>query len=102
MIDAPDIQVRTGAARFKYGAAAVFVSLLLGSGAGIVMARIAPSDKFSWAGLAVAPLWILLEIAFESHTELVGYSSSAARVAAGTALLVSFYVAWFLVRPLVA
>ena len=101
MIDAPENQARPGGARLIYGAAAVFISLLLGSGAGIVMARIAPSDKFSWAGLAVAPLWILLEIAFESHTELVGYSSGAARVAAGTALLVSFYVAWFLVRPLV-
>ena len=101
MIDAPINRVRATSARLAYGAAAVFVYLLLGSGAGIVMAMLAPSDTFSWAGLAVAPLWILLEIVFESHTELVGYSSGTARVAAGVALLGSFYVAWFLVRPLV-
>jgi len=37
---------------------AASISASLGIGAGVLMAYIAPGDKFSWAGLAVAPLWL--------------------------------------------
>ena len=52
--------------------AATAFSGLLGAGAGVLMAHVAPEDKFSWAGLAAAPLWLLLEIVFESVVAIFG------------------------------
>jgi hypothetical protein len=80
-------------------AAATF-SALLGAGAGILMAYVAPGDKFSWAGLAVAPLWLLLEIVFELIVGIFGAYSRIARVSVTSAVLLGFYIAWFSIRPL--
>lgn len=62
------------------------------------MARIAPDDKFSWAGLAIAPLWIVLEFFFEGVVEVLGSYSKAVRVISLLALLAGFYIAWFALR----
>ena len=83
-----------------YVLAAAIVSGLLGIGAGMLMAYIAPGDKFSWAGLAVAPLWLAIEIAFEFMVGLFGSYSRMARASVTAAVLLGFYAAWFLVRPL--
>ena len=93
-------------ARFGVGAAVIAtisasaIAALLGAGAGVAMAQVAPNDKFSWAGLAVAPLWLLLEIVFELFVGVFGSYSRIARIAVTTALLLGFYIAWFVVRPL--
>ena len=86
-------------ARATYGSTAVLIAAILGAGSGALMARFAPVDEYSWAGLAIAPLWMVVEAAFESYVELVGYSSRASRILAGVALLVGFYVAWYSLRP---
>lgn len=62
----------------------------LGLGSGSLLAWLAPSDEFSWAGLAVLPLWFLLEVFFEV--------AGAVRAMSGVAALLGFYVAWFALR----
>ena len=47
-----------------YAAGAVVLALVLGIAAGALIAKIAPENKFSWAGLAIAPLWFGIEIFF--------------------------------------
>ena len=79
---------------------AATISASLGVGAGVLMAHVAPGDKFSWAGLAAAPLWLAIEIAFEFWAALFGSYSRMARASVTGAVLLGFYAAWFLVRPL--
>jgi hypothetical protein len=76
------------------------ISALLGIGGAVLMTSISPGDKFSWAGLAVAPLWLLLEIVFEFNVGMFGARSRLARIVATTTLLLGFYVTWFAIRPL--
>ena len=80
--------------------AAASFSALLGAGAGLGMAYVAPGDKFSWAGLAVAPLWLALELFFELIVGIFGAYSRIARASVTIAVLLGFYIAWFFVRPL--
>ena len=79
---------------------AATISAALGVGAGVLMAHIAPGDKFSWAALAVAPLWLAIEIVFEFWVALFGAYSRIARASVTAAVTLGFYAAWFLVRPL--
>jgi hypothetical protein len=81
-----------------YAVGATVLACILGLGAGAVMARFAPSDDFSWAGLVVAPLWFLLEVFFEITVGVLGYRTKATRVASTIAVLLGFYVAWFALR----
>lgn len=83
---------------FSYAIGAVALAGLLGSGSGAAMARIAPQNKFSWAGLAIAPLWFLLELFFESIVAILGAYVKVVRVASTIAVVAGFYVAWFLSR----
>jgi hypothetical protein len=76
------------------------IAALLGVAAGVAMAHVAPNVKFSWAGLAVAPLWFLLEIVFELFVGVFGSYSRVARIVVTTSLLLGFYIAWFAARPL--
>jgi hypothetical protein len=74
------------------------ISGLLGVGLGVTMARISPEDKFSWTGLAVLPLWFILEIVFELIVGIFGSYSKIARITVTIAVLLGFYIAWFSVR----
>ncbi|MBI5020447.1 MAG: hypothetical protein HZB59_03330 [Ignavibacteriales bacterium] len=74
------------------------ISGLLGVGLGVTMARISPDDKFSWAGLAVFPLWFILEITFELFIGIFGSYSKIARITVTTVVLLGFHIAWFSVR----
>jgi hypothetical protein len=76
------------------------IAALLGAGAGVVMAQVAPGNKFSWAGLAIVPLWFLLDVVFELIVGVFGSYSRFARIAVTSALLLGFYIAWFTVRTL--
>lgn len=71
---------------------------LLGLGSGMLMARIAPENKFSWAGLAIAPLWFLLEMFFEGVVAVIGANAKAVRIASTVAVVAGFYIAWFVFR----
>ena len=74
------------------------LACLLGASAGALLGWLAPADKFSWAGLAVAPLWLLLELYFEGVVVALGHRTKAARISSTIAVLVGFYVAWFATR----
>lgn len=64
----------------------------------MLMARLAPQNKFSWAGLAIAPLWFLLEFFFEGVVALLGKYTKIVRVASTVAVVAGFYIAWFVFR----
>jgi hypothetical protein len=74
----------------------------MGLGSGALMARLAPSDKFSWVGLAIVPLWLLLEVFFEFAVGIFGARSNASRIASGIAVIVGFAIAWFAIRGVAA
>ena len=81
-----------------YAAGAVVLALVLGIAAGALIAKIAPENKFSWAGLAIAPLWFGIEIFFEGVVAVLGAHAKAVRVLSTVAVIVGFYVAWFALR----
>jgi len=83
---------------FGHVFAAVFLAGLFGLGAGTLMARFTPENKFSWAGLAIAPLWLLIEILFEGVIASIGAYTKAVRIASTLSVVVGFYIAWFIVR----
>ena len=85
-----------------YAAAAALLAAGFGYGAGAFMAWLAPANKFSWAGLIVAPIWFLLELFFEAIVEAVGHRTRAARASSTIAAIAGFYVAWFLIRGVAA
>lgn len=64
----------------------------------MLMARLAPQNKFSWAGLAIAPLWLWLEVFFEGVVALLGAYAKIVRVASTVAIVAGFYIAWFMFR----
>ena len=88
----PDIQP------ISHAAAAVALAAGLGLGSGALLAWLLPSDNFSWVGLAVLPLWFLLELFFEGVVAVLGARSRATRIASAVALLAGFYFAWFALR----
>ena len=69
---------------------------IFGIGSGALMAYLAPIDKFTWAGLAITPLWLFLEICFESITNIA--SSPRVRISAIVSVLAGFYGAWIWLR----
>ena len=79
---------------------ALLVATALGAGTGWLMATLAPANKFSWLGLALIPLWFLLEIVFELAAAALGSPSKISRILAITGLVSGFYVVWFLVKGL--
>ena len=79
-------------------AATILLASILGVALGALFARIAPEDKFSWVGLAMVPLWLLLEIFLEGAVFLRGAQSKYVRLLSTITLLSGFYVAWFAFR----
>jgi hypothetical protein len=75
---------------------------VLGALSGTLLAWVAPSNKFSWAGIALVPLWFLLEIYFEVVVAVLGNRAKATRIASVIAVLSGFYVAWFALRGVAA
>lgn len=66
------------------------------------MATLAPADKLSWVGLALVPLWLLLELFFEGVAAVLGAHKKSARALSVIGLLGGFYVVWFLVKGFAA
>jgi len=83
---------------FSYSFGAVVLAGLLGLASGAVMARIAPQNKFSWAGLAIAPLWLILEVFFEGVVAILDAYAKVVRIASTIAVVAGFYIAWFVFR----
>jgi hypothetical protein len=76
----------------------VVLAGILGAASGALFAWLDPPDSFSWVGLAVAPLWLLLEFYFEGVVVALGHRTKLARVGFAIAVLVGFYAAWFAIR----
>ena len=81
-------------------AGAMVVAAALGAGAGATAAARLPSDKFAWTGLALLPLFVLLELFLGRLAVPFDDDRNAARFALAVALVVGFYGAWFGVRTL--
>ena len=79
---------------------ATIVAAALGAIAGAVIAAKLPSDKFAWTGLALVPLFVLLEISLKHLVLLFAGDRNAARFTLAGAIVVGFYGAWFGVRLL--
>ncbi|HXX83383.1 MAG TPA: hypothetical protein VEN29_05320 [Casimicrobiaceae bacterium] len=81
-------------------AAAMVAAAALGAVAGAMAAAKLPSDKFAWTGLALLPLFVLLELFLRHLAGLFDDDRNAARFALAGAIVVGFYGAWFGVRAL--
>ena len=79
--------------------ALVVLASIFGFGSGALVSHVAPSDKFSLVGLAVAPLWFLVELYFESVIGVLGVRSKSLRAFTTAAVLAGFYGAWFAFHP---
>ena len=78
--------------------AATAFALAIGLLAGSFFAETAPRDKFSWAGLAFIPVWLLLELLLRVAAEALPFDSKKARISVALALVLGFYIAWFASR----
>ena len=79
---------------------AIVVAAALGALVGAMAAIKLPSDKFAWTGLALVPLFVLLEVLLKYFVALFGGDRNSARFALAAAIVVGFYGAWFGVRLL--
>ena len=82
----------------RYACVIVAVAICIGLSSGAGMAKLAPSEKFSWAGLLIVPAWFLLEVFFDGVTELAGKGSKILRIISSIALMLGFGFAWYAMR----
>jgi uncharacterized membrane protein YpjA len=85
---------------FATSVGVVIFAAILGALSGLLMSLIAPSDKYSWAGLAIVPIWLLLEFYFEGISDSFGQYGRVARIVSTIALMASFYVVFLGFRGL--
>ena len=78
--------------------AATGFALSVGLLAGAFVAETAPRDKFSWAGLAFIPVWLLLELLLRVAAGVLLFDSTKARMPVVVALVLGFQIAWFASR----
>ncbi|GAB3006963.1 hypothetical protein [Arenimonas maotaiensis] len=69
----------------------VIFAAILGGFSGLLMSLIAPENIFSWAGLAVVPIWLLLDSYFELISDGFGQFGKAVRIVSTLAIVASFY-----------
>ena len=79
---------------------ALVVATSIGAGSACLMAMLAPTNKSSWLGLALIPLWFLLEALFELTAAVLGSPSKISRALAVAGLLGGFYATWFTIKGL--
>lgn len=87
-----------GAAINLSSGVATVIAAALGAIAGALAASKLPSDKFAWTGLALVPLFVVLEVFLKQLETLFGGDRNAARLTLAGAVVVGFYGAWFGVR----
>jgi hypothetical protein len=80
-------------------AAAVAVAAAAGAAAGLFAAWKIPAEKFAWTGIALVPLFALLEMIVGRAAPLFGGDEKAARLWLAGAAVAGFYAAWFVARP---
>lgn len=83
---------------FPHLIGACIVAAVMGFGIGALMAKLAPSNKFSVAGLLLVPAWLVIELVLELAVDALGAGSRASRTAGSIGIVGGFYLAWFLFR----
>ena len=84
--------------QFATSVGVVIFASILGALSGLLMSLIVPSDKYSWAGLAIVPIWLLLEIYFEGISDGFRQYDKVIRVVSTIALIAGFYVVFLGLR----
>ncbi|TMH34624.1 MAG: hypothetical protein E6H66_09485 [Betaproteobacteria bacterium] len=79
---------------------AMVTAAALGAVAGAIAGSKLPADQFAWTGLALLPLFVLLEVSLRRLVTLFGDDRNAARLALAGAIVIGFYGAWFGIRSL--
>ena len=74
---------------------AIVVAAALGAAAGALAVSMLSAEKFAWSGIALVPLFIVLEALLKHVVFLFGNDPSATRVSLAGAIVVGFYAAWF-------
>jgi hypothetical protein len=77
---------------------AIVVAGALGAASGALAASLLPADQFAWLGLALLPLFLLLESLLKYVLFAFNDDPGAARMWLAGAILVCFYAAWSLLR----
>ena len=80
-------------------ALAIVVAGALGATAGGLAVSLLPAEQFAWLGLALFPLFVLLESLLKYVVSAFNDDPGAARMWLAGAILVCFYAAWSLLRP---
>jgi uncharacterized membrane protein YfcA len=77
---------------------AIVVAGALGAAAGGMAAALLPAEEFAWLGLALLPLFVLLESVVKYVVPAFNDDPNAARKWLAGVTLVCFYAAWSLLR----
>ncbi|MFN0038417.1 MAG: hypothetical protein ACKVP2_02760 [Burkholderiales bacterium] len=77
-------------------AIAIIIAGALGAAAGGLAVSLLPPEQFAWLGLALVPLFVLLESLLKHVVSAFHDDPNAARMWLAGAVLVCFYVAWLL------
>lgn len=86
--------------QFATSVGIVIFAAIIGALSGLLMSLIVPSDQYSWAGLAIVPIWLLLDIYFEGISDIFGHYGKVVRIVSIIALVAGFYVVFLGLRGL--
>jgi uncharacterized membrane protein YfcA len=89
----------SGGAALLPRAAAVAVAAVAGAAAGAFAAWKIPAERFVWTGIALVPLFALIEMFVGRAAALFGGDENAARLWLAGTVVAGFYAAWFVARP---
>ena len=76
----------------------IVIAGALGAVAGGLAGSLLPAEQFAWLGLALLPLFVLLESLLKYVLPAFDGDSNAARMWLAGAILLGFYTAWSLLR----
>ena len=74
---------------------AIVAAAALGAVAGGLAASLLPADRFAWTGIALLPLFALLEAQLKRAAALFDGDLNATRLSLAGAIVVGFYATWF-------
>ena len=77
---------------------AIVVAGALGAVAGGLAVSLLPAEKFAWSGLALLPLFVLIESLLKYVVSAFNDDPNKARMWLAGAIFVCFYASWWLLR----
>ena len=79
----------------RLAAIAIATAAALGVVAGGLAVAVLPADRFAWTGIALVPLFVLLEAQLKRAAALFEGDLNATRLSLAGAIVLGFYAAWF-------